>query len=71
VIFPFLGAWFFAPTYFILKFIFSAARFFAAPSWAAIEINNFGYLDAVVYYLGLIIFVYFLHHQQNKQKSAV
>ncbi len=38
-IFPSLGPWFFAPAYFMLKFIFMAAHFFALPSWAAIPIN--------------------------------
>jgi len=37
LIFPSLGPWFFAPAYLMLKFIFVAARFFAAPSWAAIS----------------------------------
>jgi len=37
LIFPSLGPWLFAPAYLMLKFIFVAARFFAAPSWAAIS----------------------------------
>jgi hypothetical protein len=65
-IFPSLGAWFFAPAYFMLKFVFVAARFFASPSWAAIEINNFGYLDALIYYLVLIAVVYFLNKKSAK-----
>lgn len=39
LIFPSLGPWLFAPAYLMLKFIFVAARFFAAPSWAAISWN--------------------------------
>jgi competence protein ComEC len=39
LIFPSLGPWFFAPAYLMLKFIFVASRFFAAPSWAAIVFN--------------------------------
>jgi len=39
LIFPVLGPWLFAPAYLMLKFIFVAARFFAAPSWAAISFN--------------------------------
>jgi competence protein ComEC len=37
LIFPSLGPWLFAPAYLMLKFIFVAAHFFAAPSWAAIS----------------------------------
>jgi hypothetical protein len=39
LIFPSLGPWLFAPAYLMLKFIFVAARFFAAPSWAAISLD--------------------------------
>ncbi|QQG52688.1 MAG: ComEC/Rec2 family competence protein [Candidatus Falkowbacteria bacterium] len=39
LIFPSLGPWLFAPAYLMLKFIFVASHFFAAPSWAAISFN--------------------------------
>lgn len=63
LIFPGLGPWFFAPAYLMLKFIFAAAKFFAAPSWAAIEISNFGCLVAPVYYLLLFIIICYNYYK--------
>jgi competence protein ComEC len=66
-IFPSLGVWLFFPAYLMLKFIFVAARLLAKPNWAAIEINNFGNLDATVYYILLIILVWLFQKQKTRR----
>lgn len=67
VIFPGLGVWLFAPAYLMLKFVFVAARLLARPSWAAIEVNNFGNLATMVYYILLIVLVYLCKKQKTRR----
>ena len=59
-VFPAGSVFFFAPAYFILKFILDLAAVLAAPSWAAIQVEGFSCLAGLLYYLGLILLIRFL-----------
>jgi len=55
---PGLGILFFAPAYFLLKFIFIISSWLALPSWAAVNIAGFNWGQGVIYYFFLIIIIW-------------
>jgi len=72
-IFPVGGLWWFFPAHLLLKFIFFIAQFLATPTWAAKEISGFGWLEGIIYYSVLILWllrrrltsIFFLRQTKN------
>jgi competence protein ComEC len=62
---PLLGALWFLPAYLLLKFIFIISNFLAAPSWAAVAVNNFNWYLGAGYYLFLFVLVKILRKAVN------
>ncbi len=52
---PMLGPLFFAPAYFLLRFIFLVSEILAQPPGAAVEVSGFTWRFGVIYYSFLII----------------
>jgi len=67
LIFPYIGPWLFLPNYLLLKYIFIMVKLLAAPSWAAIAVNNFNWFYGFGYYSALAFIIY----RYNKRISRV
>jgi competence protein ComEC len=68
---PGLGVLWFLIPYLILKFIFIISNLLAAPSWAAVVVNNFNWYLGAGYYLILIIVVCFLKRKKPENITVV
>jgi len=66
-VFPILNVIWFAPAYFLLKFIFITSSLLALPNWAALAWTRFNWYQGAIYYFCWILFIYFLSSKRRRR----
>jgi len=68
---PLTPVLFFAPAYFLLKYIFIISNILAAPSWAAVSVTWFNWYWGTGYYVVLFIAVYILKNRVHLKNAVL
>ncbi len=58
-------------TYFSLQYIIDVASIFAELPFASVAIKSFSFYMVIISYIGIMLFLYYLHDKKNKQNKTL